>query len=605
MLRIIKWTLLLLLTLVLLAAALLAHTWYFKPLRLDWFYTRVFASFALDKPELLSSLRILPGWADFYSSRLDDASPAADERGAKLVREGYATLQRYDRDALDREGRLSYDTLAYFLRIQVEGEPWLHHDFPVNQQFGVQSDLPNFMTQVHQVNNLADAQAYIARLNAFREKFAQLLESLRLRESKQVIPPRFTVDKVLLQMQGFIQPAPQDHSLYTSFRDKLDKLPEAELDAATRERLLAQAAGAVEQQVYPAYRSLISYMQALRPKADGNHGAWHLPDGERYYAWCIRQHTTTDMTPRQAHELGLAEVARISAQMDEILKAQGLAQGTVGQRVLQLAAQPAQQYPNTPEGRAAMLARYQAIIDEANGKLDTAFDVRPKLGMEVKAVPEFAQATAPAAYYQGGAFDGTRPGVFYANMRDTTETPKFAMRTLAYHEGIPGHHFQIAIAQELQGVPFFRRVLPFTAFAEGWALYAERLAWELGFEPEPLDNLGRLRDEMMRAVRLVVDTGIHAQRWTREQAITYMRDNTGMAEADVVTEIERYFVNPGQALAYKAGMLKILALREKAKLALGARFDLKQFHNEVLTHGALPLVVLERVVDDWIASRRM
>ncbi|MCB1575156.1 MAG: DUF885 domain-containing protein, partial [Xanthomonadales bacterium] len=261
-------------------------------------------------------------------------------------------------------------------------------------------------------------------------------------------------------------------------------------------------------------------------------------------------------------------------------------------------------YPNTPEGKTAMIAQYQAILDDVNAKLGDAFNRRPKLGVEVRPVPAFSEKTAPGAYYQSGAFDGSRPGVFYANLRDPGETPKFAMRTLAYHEGIPGHHFQITIAQELQGVPFFRRVLPFTAYSEGWALYAERLAWELGFEKDPLDNLGRLRDEMMRAVRLVVDSGIHYKRWTREQAIAYMLENTGMGEGDVTAEIERYFVNPGQALAYKAGMLKILALREKARKELGDRFTLGAFHDQVLSHGALPLSLLERVIDDWIAKTK-
>ncbi|MCU7372933.1 DUF885 domain-containing protein [Paucibacter sp. O1-1] len=240
-----------------------------------------------------------------------------------------------------------------------------------------------------------------------------------------------------------------------------------------------------------------------------------------------------------------------------------------------------------------------------NGKLDSAFDVRPKLGVEVKPVPEYAQATAPVrGYYQPGSFDGSRPGQFYANLRNVAEMPKFTMRTLAYHEAIPGHHFQIAIAQELQGVPFFRRVLPFTAYSEGWALYTERLAYEMGFHKDPLDNLGRLRDEMMRAVRLVVDTGIHSKQWTREQAIAYMLENTGMVETDVVAEIERYFVMPGQALGYKVGMIKMLDLREKARKELGEKFDIKQFHNQVLTHGALPMVLLERVIDDWIAATK-
>ncbi len=310
------------------------------------------------------------------------------------------------------------------------------------------------------------------------------------------------------------------------------------------------------------------------------------------------------MTPQQVHELGLAEVARVSGEMDAILKQQGLSDGSIGARVQLLARRPEQQYPNTPEGKQAMLAGYQAILDEVNGGLGAAFDLRPKLGVKVEQVPPSSEATAPGAYYMQGSFDGSRPGVFYANMRDPGENPKFSMRTLAYHEGIPGHHFQLAIQQEQTGVPFFRKVIPFTAYAEGWALYAERLAYELGFENDALDNLGRLRDEMLRATRLVVDSGIHYKHWTREQAISYMMEHTGMAEGDVTAEVERYFVDPGQALAYKVGMLKILALREHAKQELGSKFDLKQFHNQVLGHGALPLKVLEQVVNDWIAARK-
>lgn len=602
--RLLKWLLRLIVLVLVLGGAFFVHVWYFKPAKIDWFYTRTFAKFAVDSPEMLSSMRILPGWMDFYGNKLDDASPAHDQKMADMIRGELDTLHSYDTSGMDAEGKLSYDALEYFLRIQVDGDRFRTHDFPVNQMFGVQSSLPNFMAQVHQVTSAGEAKDYIARLNAFEPKFAQVLEQLKLREGKGIIPPQFTVEEVITQMQGFIAKPAKENLLYASFKEKLDKIPAAAMDAATRERFLAEAETAVETKVKPAYTALIDYFIALKPKAQGNYGAWHLPDGDAYYAWCVRQHTTTDMTPEQLHALGLAEVARITEQMNAILVAKGLTEGTIGARVQQLAHDPEQQYPNTPEGKAAMLKQYQAILDEVNKNLGGAFDVRPKLGVEVKAVPEFAEKTAPGAYYEPGAFDGSRPGVFYANMRTPGETPKFAMRTLAYHEGIPGHHFQITIAQELKGVPFFRRVLPFTAFAEGWALYAERLAWELGFEKDPLDDLGRLRDEMMRAVRLVVDTGIHAKHWTREQAIAYMMENTGMAEGDVTAEIERYFVMPGQALAYKAGMLKILELREKAKKELGDKFDLKQFHNQVLTHGALPLSLLERVVDDWIARTK-
>ena len=599
-----KWLLRLIVLAIVLTGAFFVHVWYFKPYKIDWFYGRVFAQFALQSPELLSNMRILPPWLDFYSDDLDDASPAHEAEMADMIKRDVETLHRYDRNALDREGQLSYDVLDYFLSTQVEGDAFRDHDFPVNQLSGIQSSLPNFMAQTHQVNNRHDADAYIERLDKFRTKFTQVLEGLKLREAKGVIPPQFTVEEVITQMGGFIAMPAKENMLYTSFKEKLDKIAPGDLDAPTRDALLARAETSIERDVYPAYRLLIDYFKTLQPKAQGNFGAWHLPEGDAYYAWCVRMHTTTDMTPEQVHSLGLGEVARVSAEMDAILKDKGLADGTIGARVQQLAHEPDSTFANTPDGKAAMLKQYQAILDEVNKGLDGAFDVRPKLGVEVKAVPEFAEKTAPGAYYEPGSFDGSRPGVFYANMRDTNETPKFAMRTLAYHEGIPGHHFQISIAQELKGVPFFRRVLPFTAYAEGWALYSERLAWELGFEKDPLDNLGRLRDEMMRAVRLVVDSGIHYKHWTREQAIAYMMDNTGMAETDVTAEIERYFVDPGQALAYKAGMLKILELREKAKQALGPKFQLSEFHDQVLTHGALPLALLERVIDEWIKQQQ-
>ena len=599
-----KWLLRLILLVVVLVGAFLIHVIYFKPYKVDWFYDRVFAQFALDSPEMLSSMRILPPSLDFYSDKFDDASVAHEAKQVQLIKEDHDMLLQYDRSKLDREGQLSYDLLEYFLRIQVEGDQFRDYDFPVNQMFGIQSSLTNFMTGTHQVKSEGDAKSYIARLNKFPLKFDQVIEGLRLRESKNIIPPKFTVVEVLKQMDGFTAKPSKENPLYVSFKDKLDKIPADKLDQAKRDSLLAGVDQAIQQSVYPAYKKLSDYFTQLQPKAQSNDGAWHLPNGDAYYAYRVREETTTDMTPEQVHQLGLSEVARITTEMDEILKGQGLSDGPIGPRVQQLAKDPAQLFPNADQGKAAMLKQYQAILDEVNAGLGNTFNVRPKLGVEVQAVPEFAQATAPGAYYEGGSFDGTRPGVFYANMRDTAETPKFAMRSLAYHEGIPGHHFQISVAQELTGVPFFRRVLPFTAYVEGWALYSERLAWELGFEKNPLDNLGRLRDEMMRAVRLVVDSGLHYKHWTREQAISYMMENTGMAESDVTAEIERYIVDPGQALAYKVGMLKILALREKAKQQLGPKFDIKQFHDQVLIHGALPLELLQRVIDDWIATQK-
>lgn len=598
--RVAKWTVVGIITVCVLAVALVLQTIYFKPFRIDWFYTRVFATYALDNPELLSGLRLLPSWLDVYGGKLGDASPEHDLGMAREMRDDLAMLDRFDISADDREGRLSYDTLHYFLKIRVDGQPYLFHDFPVNQYAGVQSALPEFMEQMHMVRNTAEAEHYIERLNRFPLKFSQLISSLKRREAIGVIPPRFTVEKVLLQMRTFIAKPPQQHELYVSFKGKLDRIPERNMSGATRAALLAATAAAIRDSVYPAYRDLIAYFDTLKPKALTNRGAWSLPSGDAYYAWCVRMHTTTDLSPQQVHDLGLAEVARVGAQMDSILRQQGLSEGTIGARLLTLAHRPDQTYPDTPAGRRAILVRYQAILDDIDQGLGSSFDLRPRLGVKVEQVPTLSEATAPTAYYKMGAFDGSRPGVFYVNLRNPADVTKFTMPTTAYHEGIPGHHFQLSIAQGMSGVPFFRRILPFTAYNEGWALYAERLAYELGFEKDPLDNLGRLSGEMMRAARLVVDTGIHYKRWTRERAIAYMVDNVGMTEQDATAEVERYFVDPGQALAYQVGMLKILELRERARRELGAEFSLKRFHDEVLGHGALPLAVLERTIDEWI-----
>lgn len=600
--RLLKWLLIVVLVLVLLVAGFAAWQWRTdKPLKIGWLYERIFMEYAIDDPELLSMMRVLPGWLDFYSGDLTDASMARGERLMAKLERDLASLHSYDRESLDEDGKLSYDILDYFLGQQVENRRWQYHNFPVNQMFGVQSMLPDFMVNTHSVEDLGDARNYVSRLRKFPEKFGQVLEGLRHREKLGVLPQRFVIDKVLEQMRGLVASAPDQHLLYTDLAGKLDALAE-KASAADRDAVLADARSAIADAVYPAYGELIAYFEHLQQVVTDNHGAWALPDGLDFYNSQIKVHTTTDMTADEIHAIGLAEVERIGAEMDAILRAEGLEEGTIGDRVQAINRRPDQLFPDTEEGRRQIIAEYQRIIDEISAGLDSYFDVRPSAKVEVRPVPDFSQKTAPGAYYQSPAMDGSRPGVFYINLRNMAELPRFTMRTLSYHEGVPGHHFQIAIMQELKGVPTFRRILGFTAYSEGWALYTERLAWEAGFQSDPLDNLGRLRDEMFRAVRLVVDTGMHARRWTREQAIDYMLANTGMVESDVVAEIERYLVNPGQALAYKVGMLKILALRERAREALGERFDIREFHNQVLTRGAMPLALLERHIDAWIAA---
>ncbi len=595
-----RWSLRLGLILSLLLALFIAHSIWFKPLHIRIFFDRVFAEYLFKNPEMMSGMRVLPAWMNWYNDDLADASLAFEDQMREKLKNDLSTLRSYDRSALDADTQVSYDMLDYFLGMQQEGDRFRFHNYPLNQMFGLQNGMPTFMATQHQVKSEGEGEDYIARLGKFPLKFDQTMEGLKAREQAGIIPPTFVIEKVLDEMRRFSAAPPKENILYTNFAEKLDKIAAEDMDASTRERLLSGVDAAITAHVYPAYAGFIRYYEQLLPKATGNHGVWALPDGEAFYNFAVREQTTTEMTPEEVHQLGLSEVARIEAEMDQILIAQGLTGGTVGARVTEISKRPEQLYPDTDAGRAQIIADFQTIIDEIDAGLGDTFNVRPKTGVKVERVPEFREKTAPGAYYNPPAFDGSRPGIFYINLRNTAEVARFGMRTLAYHEAIPGHHFQTTIQQELTGVPMFRKVLPFTAFSEGWALYTERLAWEMGFQKDPLDNLGRLQAEMFRAVRLVVDTGMHAKRWTREQSIAYMLEKTGMPETDVVAEIERYLVNPGQALAYKVGMNKILELRERAKLALGDKFSLSRFHDFVLTGGDMPLTQFEARIDGWI-----
>lgn len=585
-----------------LAVGLAVQSWYFRPLSISIFFERAFIQFVLEDPEAVSSLGIFePLGYKGFDGMLTDVSPAHEQKLAKMARDDLQTLRKYDRSSLSPANQLSYDILEWFLEDLVEGQRWLFHDYPVNQLFGVQSSTPDFMVQIHPITDRRDVHNYIARLAGFGRKFDQLLEGLRLRESKGIIPPRFVIERVLAEMRAFIAVPARENILYTNLRAKLARVPV--IPVAERAPLLADAQSAIEQNVYPAYRRLIGYFEHLQPQVTADYGVWKLPDGDSYYDHLIRSHTTTELDAEQVHNIGLAEVARIEKELDGVLRSQGLPEGTIAARMARLNANSRLQYSNDAVGRAACIADYQHYIDEIVRGLGADFAAPPRLDIKVERVPPFKEKTAPGAYADTGSLDGSRPGVFYVNLRDMRDIHKYQMRTLAYHEAVPGHQLQGVIAQRLAGVPTFRKILPFTAYDEGWAVYAERLGWEMGFENDPLDNLGRLQAEMFRAVRLVVDTGIHRKHWTREQAIDYMFEKTGMARSDVVSEIERYFVIPGQALAYRIGMLRILELRTRSQEQLGAAFDIRQFHGIVLGSGAMPLGILEKQVDAWIAHR--
>jgi uncharacterized protein (DUF885 family) len=586
------------------AAALAAHTWFFKPLSINWFYTKLFFQFATESPELLTQLRLFEqAGIRGHNGQWGDASEAnVDKQFAKLKTD-FATFKSYDSGALKGQDKISYEVLDFYLKDKVDGETWRFHNLPISQHFGAQTTTPELMTQSQQINDATDAEHYVNRLETMPIKFDQILEGVKLRESKGILPMRFVLDKVVAQLQGYVAKGAKETSLYTAFKEKLAKLPDATMTSSEKTLWLGKAESAIEKKVIPNFKKIAAHFEALKTKVSSNDGVWSWPNGEQYYQYCIETNTTTKLTANELHSIGLVEVDRLKTQMIGILSKAGYNDGGIAQRVKKLSESPSQLYSDDDTGRAQILKDYQTIIDEIDGGLAPYFAVRPKAKVQVKRVEPSNEDSSAGAYYQPPPLDGSLPGRFYANLRNVKETPKFTMRTLAYHEAVPGHHFQIGIAQELKGLPIFRNVLGFTAYSEGWALYAEQLAAELGFQKDPLNDLGRLQAEMFRAVRLVVDTGIHSKRWTRERAIDYMIEHTGMPPSEVETEIERYFVDPGQALGYKVGMLKILELRERAKTAMGPKFDLKEFHNIVLANGALPLTVLERLVDEFILKR--
>ena len=580
-------------------ALFLGPTIWLKPWSLEHYYMRVFVEFAARHPMMMSGLGLLDGTPlDYYSAKLDDFSREAEDADMRFLERQIDILHSYDRTRLAPRQRLSYDVLDWFLTDQAQDARFRDHDYPVNQLFGFQSSMPNFMISTHPLRRPKDADNFIRRVAAFGTAFDQTIVGLRHREAAGVVPPRFVIRKVLDEMNGFIAKPARENPMFVHFAAKLDSMPK--LEAAERQRLEVRLEHEIQQTVVPAYRRLIAYQDSLLARASDDDGVWKLPGGDAYYDRRLQAQTTTTLSADSIHSLGEREVARIHGEMRTILESKGYRVGDLAETVRQVFAEPRFQFAQNDSGRTAILAGYREILAEAETRMEGLFSVRPQAKLEVQRVPPFREATSPGAYYQRPDMSGRRPGVFYANLRDPRETRRPEMRTLAYHEGIPGHHFQLAIQNELTGVPFFRKLLPFTAYAEGWGLYAERLAYENGFHHDAYDSLGALQAELFRAVRLVVDTGIHRKRWTRQQAIDYMVHNTGMTQTEVVTEIERYIVNPGQACAYKVGQLKLLELREQARRRLGARFDLGRFHDLILSNGALPLSLVERVVNEWV-----
>ncbi len=601
--RIASWTGL---ALVLLAGYAVYRTVWGKPFTINVLANRQALEYLMRSPETFTAVGIMDGSIfDHHSGKLApytvaqrDADYAQFARFLKEVRE-------FDRARLDRQDQITYDILVdqYQTALSFQRFDWLAPDglYAINPMFGVETQLPAFMETTHVVSNDKTARNYVARLEAMGGKLDQATAEMQRQARLGVILPPALLERSQLVIRETVAAQPADNALLTTFVARMDRVKS--LDAARRQELAQQAAAAVRTSVYPAYARMSAALEALRPQAAGQAaGVGRLPDGAAYYAAALRQMTTTDYTPEQVHALGLGEVKRITQEMDTLLKAQGMTQGSVGERMTALRKDPRFLYPNDDAGRQQMLARYQQLLDQMSARLPEYFRTVPKTRLMVERMPIAQEKGSSGAYYQGAAMDGSRPGIFFANLRDLNETPKWAMNTLAYHEGVPGHHLQISTALGLKGLPLIRQQTLYTAYAEGWALYAEAFAAEIGiYKDDPLGDLGRLQLELLRAARLVVDTGLHAQGWSREQAIDYMVGTTGMAEADVTSEVERYMSDPGQACAYKVGELKILELRRKAQAALGPQFNLKDFHAVVLENGGVPLTLLEQLVDEWIA----
>jgi uncharacterized protein (DUF885 family) len=570
--------------------------------RANEFFDKNFDDFVARHPQFASQLGIKTGY-----DKWEDLSDASNAEDLAFSVQNLARLKRdFDFDALDPQTQLSWKLFENDVQQNAEGFRFRFHNYPVNQMFGWHSQTPTFLINIHRVDSVPDAEAYIARLNGIAKQADQVIENLELRAGKGIVPPKFVFPLVLDACKNVIKGKPfeqseTDSTLLADFTKKVTALKD--VDQPTRDRLLADANQALLESFQPAYQKLIAFLEAQEKTAPAEGGAWQFPDGRSYYEFALRRTTTTKMTGDEIHDLGLKEVARIHAEMTKI-KEKVKFKGDL-QAFFQFMRTDKQFYlPDTEEGRAEYLKRATDIINTMRGRLDELFLTKPKADVQVKAVEKFREKSAGKAFYQGPAPDGSRPGMFYVNLAEMKSTPTYELEGLAYHEGIPGHHMQIAIAQELQGIPKFRRMgSRYTAYSEGWGLYTELIPKEMGLYQDPYSDFGRLGLELWRAGRLVVDTGIHHKKWTRQQAIDYLKKNTPNAEADCVEAINRYIVMPSQATAYKIGMLKILELREKAKKQLGAKFDLRQFHDVVLTSGPVPLETLEELVDKWVKSK--
>ncbi|KPD24012.1 DUF885 domain-containing protein [Idiomarina zobellii] len=534
----------------------------------------------------------------------DDISDEQAKEDLALTKKHLEQVKAIDESKLNEQTKISWMLMKQKLENEIADFKWRHHNYPVNQMFGLHSSVASLLINQHRISSVDDAEDYISRLNGLPELFDQLADNLQLRAEKGIIAPKFVYPYVISDSKNIITGAPFDDgepsALWEDFTSKVEQL---ELEENQREELLASAEKAMLESVKPAYQDLITVVEGIAEQATTKDGAWKFPDGEAFYNNALQRTTTTDLTAEEIHEVGLSEMERIHEEMRAIMEEVGF-EGTLQEFFVHMRNSDEFIYPNTEEGRKRYLDEATAYIDNMRERLDELFINKPKAGLIVKAVEPFREKSAGKAFYQQPSMDGSRPGTYYANLYDMEAMPTYQMEALAYHEGIPGHHMQIAIQQELEGIPKFRRFGRYTAYSEGWGLYTEKLPKEIGLYKDPYSDFGRLAMELWRAVRLVVDTGIHDKKWTREEGIDFYVTNTPNAKSDAVKMVERHIVMPGQATAYKIGMNKILELREKAKSELGDKFDIREFHDVVLGSGPVPLNILEQFVNDYISEKK-
>ena len=556
-------------------------------------------------PETATGLGLDKGDLAPLKSRLTDASLAAvaKEKADNAAR--LKALKAIDRKALTGIDAANYDTVLFTLEVEDEGNRAFDYGgwgsgspYILSQLTGAYQSIPDFLDKQHRIETKDDADAYLARLEAFATMMDQELAQARHDAGKGVVPPDFVIDKTLIEMNEFLE-TPADKA--TIVRSIERRAKAANLSADYGDKAAALYTG----KILPALARQAAFLKEQRPHAVHDAGIARLPSGADYYRISLKNYTTATLTPAEIHKTGLDLVVRISAELDTRLQAEGIAGKTVGQKLAALAADPKYLYENNDAAKQQLIADLNGKVATVQAKLPAWFGALPKARVEIRRVPKETEAGAPGGYYQPGSLDGSRPGAYYINLRDTAEVPKWALSTLTYHEAIPGHHLQGTLANETKGLPLIRKMIWFSGYGEGWALYAEELAIEMGmYDNDPLGRIGQLQAALFRAVRLVIDSGLHSEGWSREKAIAYYVDKLGEKESAAITEVERYCVWPGQACSYMLGKLTWLKVREKARQALGDKFDIRKFHDAGLLSGALPLAVLEQVIGEYVAAAK-